>query len=198
MSILGDRIKKERENLNLSREQLANKIGVSYSAIAMYEQGNREPNNTLALKMCEIFDCSLDYLIGKSKFRTKQEEIKNIRETFYKEFGVDKNIFNNAILYPKNLTQREFQVLKNIYSERDKYHKNNNGKFDIVPYLSSLNKIEKNHVTEAYNSGLISELAVYTTILNSIEHQANKLSLFNVPILRQNRSRTTNTGRRTH
>ena len=71
MSILGDRIKKERENLNLSREQLANKIGVSYSAIAMYEQGNREPNNTLALKMCEIFDCSLDYLIGKSKFRTK-------------------------------------------------------------------------------------------------------------------------------
>ena len=50
MNVLGSRIKKERENLNLSREDLAKKLGVSYSAIAMYEQGNREPNNEIILK----------------------------------------------------------------------------------------------------------------------------------------------------
>lgn len=71
MSILGNRIKKERENLELTREELAQKIGVSYSAIAMYEQGNREPNNELLLKMCEIFNCSVDYLMGKSKIKNE-------------------------------------------------------------------------------------------------------------------------------
>lgn len=76
MSILGNRIKKEREELGLTREDLAKKIGVSYSAIAMYEQGNREPNNELTLKMCEIFDCSMDYLMGKSDFR-KMEDMKH-------------------------------------------------------------------------------------------------------------------------
>lgn len=77
MNVLGSRIKKERENLNLSREDLAKKLGVSYSAIAMYEQGNREPNNEIILKMCEIFNCTIDYLMGKSIHRTSQEELKN-------------------------------------------------------------------------------------------------------------------------
>lgn len=69
MNVLGNRIKKERENLNLSREDLAKKIGVSYSAIAMYEQGNREPNSEIILKMCKIFGCTMDYLLGKVDFR---------------------------------------------------------------------------------------------------------------------------------
>ena len=77
MNVLGSRIKKERENLNLTREDLAKKLGVSYSAIAMYEQGNREPNNEIILKMCEIFNCTIDYLMGKSIYRTSQEELKN-------------------------------------------------------------------------------------------------------------------------
>lgn len=74
MSILGDRIKKEREDIGLTRENLAKKIGVSYSAIAMYEQGKREPNNELILKMCEEFGCTADYLMGKSNFKTEADE----------------------------------------------------------------------------------------------------------------------------
>lgn len=88
MNVLGNRIKKERENLNLSREDLAKRIGVSYSAIAMYEQGNREPNNEILLKMCEIFSCSMDYLTGKSDFKTSDEEFK----------GTKKKIATNALL----------------------------------------------------------------------------------------------------
>ena len=76
MNILGSRIKKERENLNLTREELAQKLNVSYSAIAMYEQGNREPNNSLLIKMRDIFNCSIDYLLGKT-------DIRNFEKTFY-------------------------------------------------------------------------------------------------------------------
>lgn len=85
MNVLGSRIKKERENLNLSREDLAKKLGVSYSAIAMYEQGNREPNAEIILKMCETFNCSIDYLMGKSNYRTNEEELSNYLKTEIKE-----------------------------------------------------------------------------------------------------------------
>lgn len=88
MNILGTRIKKERENLNLSREDLAKKLGVSYSAVAMYEQGNREPNNEILLKMCEIFSCSMDYLTGKSNFKTSDEEFLHYKKV----------LFNSAVL----------------------------------------------------------------------------------------------------
>lgn len=73
MSILSERIKKERENLAFTRKDLAQKIGVSYSAIAMYEQGNREPSCDLIIKMCKIFNCNADYLIGLNSIKKNTE-----------------------------------------------------------------------------------------------------------------------------
>lgn len=76
MNILGNIIKKEREKLNLSREELAQKLGVSYSAIAMYERGEREPNSSLLIKLCKIFNCSMDYLMGIIPIKNPKEELE--------------------------------------------------------------------------------------------------------------------------
>lgn len=95
MNVLGNRIKKERENLNLTREELAQKIGVSYSAIAMYEQGNREPNNELLLKMCKIFNCSMDYLTGLTSCQNPKEELE--RELY--SFNLSEEELNEAIKF---------------------------------------------------------------------------------------------------
>lgn len=67
---MGNRIKKLREELNLKQEELAKKIGVSPSAIGMYERDLREANDEIKIKMCELFNCSLDYLTGQSDLRT--------------------------------------------------------------------------------------------------------------------------------
>ncbi len=75
MNILGDRIKKERENLKLTREDLAKRIGVSYSAVSMYEQGKREPNYNLIIKICKIFNCDADYLIGLTSIKKNKRNI---------------------------------------------------------------------------------------------------------------------------
>ncbi|MGN1298308.1 MAG: helix-turn-helix domain-containing protein [Clostridia bacterium] len=127
MSILGNRIKKERENLNLSREELAKKIGVSYSAIAMYEQGNREPNNEIILKMCEIFDCTMDYLMGNSDIKTLNPEtnLDNIKK-FYEEKAETllKNKYINE-LTNLNLTDSEIKnIIRIITSEEDEITEN--------------------------------------------------------------------------
>lgn len=100
MNVLGNRIKKERENLGLSREDLAKKLGVSYSAIAMYEQGNREPNNELILEMCKIFDCTADYLIGNSQYKnefdyiSKNTDLVNNSYEYYNELADNYPNFN--------------------------------------------------------------------------------------------------------
>lgn len=121
MSILGDRIKKEREELGLTREDLAKKIGVSYSAIAMYEQGNREPNNELTLKMCELFDCSMDYLMGKSEIKLQNDEIslENIKK-FYEEKSsvLLKEKYVNKF-FNLNLSNFEIQNIVKVLSSDD-------------------------------------------------------------------------------
>ena len=118
MNILGTRIKKERENLNLSREDLAKKIGVSYSAIAMYEQGNREPNNEILLKMCKIFDCSMDYLMGNSEHK-KQPSLNEIRKRYYEKSEILlKNKYINEFS-KLGLTESEIENLMKIITSND-------------------------------------------------------------------------------
>lgn len=67
--MIGNRVKLLRDELGLNQEELAKKIGVSPSAIGMYERDLREANDDIKLKMCDLFNCSMDYLTGKSDIR---------------------------------------------------------------------------------------------------------------------------------
>lgn len=62
-----DRLKQVRIEKKLSREDLAGKIGVSYSAIAKYETGKREPDYDTLVKLSDFFNVTVDYLLGKSR-----------------------------------------------------------------------------------------------------------------------------------
>jgi len=65
----GARLKRLREEKRMDREQLAARLGMSYSTIAKYESNNRFPDQQTLLKLAEIFDVSTDYLLGKSEYR---------------------------------------------------------------------------------------------------------------------------------
>lgn len=60
--MLPKRIAYLRKINSMSQSQLANKIGVSPSAIGMYEQGRREPSLGVLVSMSNIFGVSLDFL----------------------------------------------------------------------------------------------------------------------------------------
>jgi transcriptional regulator with XRE-family HTH domain len=73
-NILGKRIELERTRLGLNQIELAKKLNLSSSAsISQYEKGDRVPSDDIKLKMAEIFNCSLDYLLGKSEIRNPDE-----------------------------------------------------------------------------------------------------------------------------
>ncbi|HID9510937.1 helix-turn-helix domain-containing protein [Clostridioides sp. ZZV14-6150] len=82
----GDRIKQLRENMNLSREELSNKINISYSALSKYETNNRFPDKVTLNKIADFFDVSTDYLLGRNKniSNEEDEEVKELVDIIYK------------------------------------------------------------------------------------------------------------------
>ncbi|ELK47218.1 helix-turn-helix transcriptional regulator [Halobacillus sp. BAB-2008] len=72
-----DRLKQLRNRHKLSREQLAQTIGVSYSTISKYESGTREPDFKTLDKMSDYFDVTTDYLLGRSNTPSSQPESTN-------------------------------------------------------------------------------------------------------------------------
>ena len=103
MKLIGKRIKQLRLELNLTQEELAQKI-VSVrgkSSIANYESGSNLPSDEVKMKMCEIFNCSLDYLMCKSDIRNQNKvDIEDIDMGFATGY--------------KGLTDANKETLKNI------------------------------------------------------------------------------------
>lgn len=63
-TVLGERIAELRKACDMSQKELGEKLGVSASAIGMYEQGRREPNNAMMIAMEKLFGVTVDYLLG--------------------------------------------------------------------------------------------------------------------------------------
>ncbi len=73
-----NRIKQLREEFKFSQTDLAEKLGGAPSSVAMYEKGDRKPSMKVLVKLSEIFNCTIDYILCKSDIRNP-EELKNIQ-----------------------------------------------------------------------------------------------------------------------
>ena len=73
-----NRIKLLREELNMTQQELADKLDGAKSTVAMYEKGDRKPSMEVLLKLSEIFDCSIDYILGKSDNRNSDVPVSKI------------------------------------------------------------------------------------------------------------------------
>lgn len=107
--IIAERIKNLRKEKGLTQEELAKILGLNAkSSIANYESGANSPSDDIKKKMCEIFNCTMDYLIGKSHFKFfsdndiqklisnyKDEDMPNIE--YDNLTSKDKDILNDMI-----------------------------------------------------------------------------------------------------
>lgn len=60
-----DRLKELRTLKGYSQSEFADLIGLSKSAISMYEQGNRTPDLPILESIADFFNVDINYLIGK-------------------------------------------------------------------------------------------------------------------------------------
>lgn len=63
--MLGEKIISERKKCKLSQEDLAEKLGITRQTISNWELNETSPDLKQASKLCDIFNISLDELIGK-------------------------------------------------------------------------------------------------------------------------------------
>jgi transcriptional regulator with XRE-family HTH domain len=69
MSVFSDRVKRLRNEANLSLRQLSKLTGISPSAIHSYEVGVREAGYQSLEALSDVFNCDIDYLLGKSDIK---------------------------------------------------------------------------------------------------------------------------------
>lgn len=63
---LPEKLKDFRQKYGFSQKQVADKVGVSPSIISSYETGERTPSITAILALSHLYNCSVDYLLGKT------------------------------------------------------------------------------------------------------------------------------------
>ena len=60
--IIGQRIRSLREELGISREQFCNEVGITLSAVSMYENGQRIPRDEIKVKIARVLKTSIEAL----------------------------------------------------------------------------------------------------------------------------------------
>lgn len=83
---IGQRIKYFRQLNNISREDLANKLEISVHTLAKYEQGQREANYEILLKLCSILNISVHDIFEEQS--VSQEFYKNIVKQLHETSSV--------------------------------------------------------------------------------------------------------------
>lgn len=91
-----ERLKKLRKNAGLTQVDVAEKLGISQPAYASWERGVKKPTQENLVKIAQILNVSIDYLVGNSE--EKLDELDNIELLFR--------------MNSKGLTDEEKEILK--------------------------------------------------------------------------------------
>ncbi|OXM85110.1 helix-turn-helix domain-containing protein [Paenibacillus rigui] len=63
----GERIAALREKHSLTQEGLSTKLGITRASLSHYENNRREPDYETIVSIANLFNVSIDYLIGRTE-----------------------------------------------------------------------------------------------------------------------------------
>ncbi|MEA5008226.1 helix-turn-helix domain-containing protein [Clostridium tyrobutyricum] len=75
--MFGDRLKKLRQSKHLKQNDLAKNLGIGRTTLSNYELNNRQPDFDTLEKIANYFNVSIDYLVGRSNYKTFDEYVFN-------------------------------------------------------------------------------------------------------------------------
>ena len=91
-----ERLKELRKQAHLTQVELAKRLGIGQSSYADWERGKKKPTQENLVKIAQILNVSVDYLVGNSE--NKDEDLDNIELLFR--------------MNSKGLTEEEKKVFK--------------------------------------------------------------------------------------
>lgn len=103
---LGSRLRKEREERKWSQIYVAEKVGITNAVLSNYERDYRDPDTDTLKKLAELYNVSIDYLLG----RTNEREL-TIEEKLSKELRLRDG--ENIYFYDmEGLDDEDIEMLK--------------------------------------------------------------------------------------
>lgn len=90
---LGENIRRFRKMMNLTQEELAEKIGVTYQAVSKWENAQSAPDVSFLPLLADLFGCNIDDLFS----RNLQKCPKHGKDSANIEFEVNADILLRAI-----------------------------------------------------------------------------------------------------
>ena len=106
-----ERLKSLRKQAGLTQVDVAEELGISQPAYASWERGVKKPTQENLVKIAQILNVSVDYLVGNSE--EKADELDNIEFLFR--------------MNSKGLTKEEKEIFKkeliDFMEERKKFFK---------------------------------------------------------------------------
>ncbi len=85
----GERIRALRKQAGLKQSELGRKLGISASAIGMYENNRRVPPRQILLQLCDIFHVTADYLLcERNKPADLGEELDALHDKLRRQEGL--------------------------------------------------------------------------------------------------------------
>ena len=91
-----ERLKTLRKQVKLTQAQIAEKLDISQQAYASWERGAKKPTQENLVKIAQVLNVSIDYLVGNSEEKT--DELDNIELLFR--------------MNSKGLTEEEKEIFK--------------------------------------------------------------------------------------
>lgn len=142
---IGENLKKQRKLKNLTQEQLADILGVSFQSISKWERGEVYPDIELLPTIAEYFGITTDELMGMKEIRDSAD-VKNI---------LDKSKYNMS----KGLIEENIKLL----SEAVKIHPNN---YELLSkYAINLTFVDIDRESEEYRQNNLKAANIAERIL---------------------------------
>ena len=74
---VGNQIKKYRQSINLTQEELAEKIYVTRQTVSNWEYGKNYPDLNSLIMLCDLFNISLDILVKGDVIEMKKQVVQD-------------------------------------------------------------------------------------------------------------------------
>ena len=85
----GERIRGLRKQAGLKQSELAAQLGVSTSAVGLYENNRRVPPRPVLLRLCSIFHVTADYLLAEEEVSADlEQELDALKQKLMRQDGL--------------------------------------------------------------------------------------------------------------
>ena len=71
---LGQKIKKLRNEKNLTQKDLADRLYVTFQTVSKWENDENEPDVSTLRELAKLFDCTIDYLLSEEEEQPQKED----------------------------------------------------------------------------------------------------------------------------